>query len=284
MNKKNYNHFLFISLILLVFVNSEIKIEEITFEKEEIKIDNLIENKYYYIKPKSSSSLTNYLKIVVIDNKGNKDSYLNFVNYVISYYQGDKTFSNRKQLSYGSLNTTSMWLKKEQVKDGFYLSIETTYSVCDYSLLICQKNTVELLPGEQYSYYITNENKEMIFSITKENFSSEAEKYINFWALGSNNIISSIKGNYSDYSNDYKKHSNYNAYIIKVGNRNYEYNITISGKPGDLIKIGNLACSRKNVKLIIFMKELNILDFYSIIMKIMFVSIKMLCQIKDIYL
>ena len=89
----------------------------------------------------------------------------------------------------------------------------------------------------------------MIFSIKKEIFNSEAEKYINFWALGSNNIISSIKGNYSNYTNDYKKHPNYNAYIIKVENRNYEYNITITGKPGDVIKIGNLACSSQECKI-----------------------------------
>ena len=153
MNKKNYNHILLISLILLVFINSEVKIEEIAFSNEETKIDNLVENKYYHIKPKSPSSLTNYLKIVVKDNKGNKDSYLNYINYAISYYQGDKTFSNRKQLSYGSLNTTTMWLKNEQVKDGFYLSIETTYNDCNYSLLIYQKNTVELLPGAIFILY-----------------------------------------------------------------------------------------------------------------------------------
>ena len=234
----------------------------------------MFENKYYYIKPKSPSNITNYLKIVVKDNKGNKDSYLNYVNYAISYYQGDKTFSNRKQLSYGSLNTTTMWLKKEQVKEGFYLSIETTFSACNYSLLIYQKNTAEILPGEQYSYYVTNENKEMIFSIKKEIFNSDAEKYINFWALGSDNIQSSIKGNYSGYTKDYEKHSKYNVYIIKVENINYEYNMTITGEPGDLIKIGNLACSSEECKINYFMKELNILDIFHINMKIKFVSIK----------
>lgn len=85
--------------------------------------------------------------------------------------------------------------------------------------------------------------KKWFFSIKKENFNLYEEKYINFWALGSNNILSSIKGNYSDYTKNYKKHQNYNAYFITVENLNYEYNITITGKPGDLIKIGNLVCS-----------------------------------------
>ena len=48
-----------------------------------------------------------------------------------------------------------MWLKNDQVKDGFYFSMETTYSSCNYSFEIYQKNTAELLPGVQYSYYIT---------------------------------------------------------------------------------------------------------------------------------
>ena len=254
MGIKIYKYFLFILLLLLVFIKAEIKIEEISFDNEETKFDNLGENKYYHIKAKSPSDIANYLKIMVKDNKGNKNSYLNFVNFVISFYQGDNTFSDRKQLSYGSLNSTTMWLTKEQVKGGFYLSIETAYSSgsCDYSLIIYQKNVAELLPGEQYSYYVTEENKKMIFSVKKENFEAEAESYITFWALGNNNIESSIKGNYSNYANDIKKHPNYNAYIIKVENKNYEYNITITGTPGNNIKIGNLACSNKECKISYF--------------------------------
>ena len=254
MDRKNYTYFLFISLLLLTFLKAEFQIEEISFENDETKLDNLFENKYYHIKPKSPSNISKYLKIMVKDKKGNNNSYLNFVNYAISFYQGDSTFSDRKQLSYGSLNTITMWLTKEQVKDGFYLSIETTYSSCDYSLTICQKNVAEILPGEQYSYYVTEENKEMIFSIKKEKFETEAEKYITFWALGNDSIGSLIKGNYPNYENDIKKHPNYNAYIIEVQNQNqnYEYNITITGKTGNYIKIGNLACSNQECKITYF--------------------------------
>ena len=88
----------------------------------------------------------------------------------------------------------------------------------------------------------------MIFSIKKENFEKDVEKYITFWALG-NNIESSIKGNYSSYSNDIIKHPNYNTYIFEVENKNYEYNITITGNPGNYIKIGNLACSSQECKI-----------------------------------
>ena len=254
MDRKNYTYFLFISLLLLTFIKAEFQIEEISFENEGTKLDNLFENKYYHIKPKSPSNISKYLKIMVKDNKGNNNSYLNFVNYAISFYQEDSTFSDRKQLSYGSLDTITMWLTKEQVKNGFYLSIETTYSSCDYSLIICQKNVAEILPGEQYSYYVTEENKEMIFSIKKEKFETEAEKYITFWTLGNDSIETSIKGNYPSYANDIKKHPNYNAYIIEVENQNqnYEYSITMTGKTGNYIKIGNLACSTQECKITYF--------------------------------
>ena len=136
MERNNCKYSLFISLLLLAFINAEIKIEEITFENEETKLDNLVENKYYHIIPEFPSVLSNYIKLVVRDNNSTNESYLNYVNYAISYYQDDKTFSNRKQLSYGSLNMTMMWLKKEQIKNGFYLSIESTYNTCNYSFEI----------------------------------------------------------------------------------------------------------------------------------------------------
>ena len=246
------NYYLpFIFLILFCLIHSEFKIEEITFSNEEILFENLTENKYYHIQPNftSHTQIPNYIKVVVRDNNANNESYLNYINYVISYYQNDKTFTNRKQLSYGSLNTIIMWLKNEQFYEGFYLSIESSYKTCNYSFEIYPKTKAELLRGEQYSYYITEENKEMIFSIKNNNFKLKNSflDYINFWAKGSDNndIEVSIKGNYSNYQNDYQKHSKYNAYLLKVRNLEYyEFEIEIKGKPGDLISIGTLCCTQ----------------------------------------
>ena len=161
---------LIIEFLLFYFIHTEFKIEEVSFENEETRFDNLAENKYYHIIPESLSIFSNYTKLVVRENNATSESHLNYINYAISYYQNDGTFSNRRQLSYGSLNTTTMWLKEEQIKDGFYLSIESTYSICNYSLEIYQKNKIELLRGEQYSYYVTKENKEMVFYINHNNF------------------------------------------------------------------------------------------------------------------
>ena len=240
---------LIITFLLFCFIHTEFKIEEITFKNEETRFDNLTENKYYHIKPEYPSNLTNYTKLVVRDNNATSKSHLNYINYAISYYQDDETFSNRKQLSYGSLNTTTMWLKEEQIKNGFYISIESTYDICNFSLEIYPKNKAELLRGEQYSYYVTEENKEMKFYINNKNFLEKNTnfEYITFWVKGidNNDIDITLKGNYSNFENDYQKHSKYNAYIIKAQKLKYfEFEITIKGKPGDLITIGNLACSQ----------------------------------------
>ena len=269
MSKINLYYFLFIKILLFGFISTELKIEEITFNKEEKKFDNLIENKYYHIIPESPSNLTNYIKLVVRDNNATNESYLNYVNYAISYYLDDKTFSNRKQLSYGSLNTTIMWLNKEQIKNGFYLSIESTYKVCNYSFEIFPKNIAELSPGEQYSYYVTEENKKMIFAIKSSIFNLDNNKidFINFWEKGSefNNLEISLKGNYSNYQNYIKKHSTYNAYLIKVTNiKNYKFEITIKGKPGDLVKIGTLICSGQNCKIDYFY---NGVEYFGLLIK-----------------
>ena len=234
----NYVYSLFIILLLFYFIHTELKIEEITFKNEETRFDNLTENKYFHIVPDSSSNLTNYTKLIVRDNNATNESHLNYINYAISYYQDDETFSNRKQLSYGSLNTTSIWLKEDQIKNGFYLSIESTFNICNFSLEIYPRNKAELLRGEQYSYYVTEENKEMVFYINNNNFLEKNSyfSYITFWVkeIDNKDIEISLKGNYSNFENDYQKHSKYNAYIIKVEKLKYfEFEITIKGKPGD---------------------------------------------------
>ena len=88
----------------------------------------------------------------------------------------------------------------------------------------------------------------MIFYINNNNFLDKNTilEYITFWVKGIDNkdIEISLKGNYSNFENDYQKHSKYNAYIIKAQTLKYfEFEITIKGKPGDLITIGNFACS-----------------------------------------
>ena len=269
MCKINHYYSLFVNLLLFSSIYTELVFEEITFNNEETRFDNLIENKYYHIIPESPSVLSNYIKLVVRDNNSTNESYLNYVNYAISYYQDDKTFSNRKQLSYGSLNMTIMWLKKEQIKNGFYLSIESTYKTCNYSFEIYPKNIAEILPGERCSYYVTEENKEMIFAIKSSIFSLDKNKidFINFWAKGSefDDLEISLKGNYSNYQNDLKKHSTYNAYLIKVSNiKDYEFEIVIKGKPGDLIKIGNLVCSGQNCKIDYFY---NGVEYFGLLIK-----------------
>ena len=66
----------------------------------------------------------NYLKIYVEGNGDNEKT-----NHVISYYQ-EEELKERKQLSQSvtNLNSTIMWLTKEQIQNDFYLQLNVQKS------------------------------------------------------------------------------------------------------------------------------------------------------------
>ena len=98
----------------------------------------------------------NYLKIEVESHDK--------IEFVLSYYQ-DSTLNNRKQLSQSISGKAFIYLKKEQLKQAFYISIKSDSTYWDYTLHFIQKEKMELNLGEQYSYYVTEENKNMEFFI-----------------------------------------------------------------------------------------------------------------------
>ena len=60
-------------------------------------------------------------------------------------------------------------------------------------------------------------------------------------------------------------HSTYHAYLIKVSNiKYYEFEITIKGKPGELVKIGTLPCSGQNCKIDYFY---NGVEYFGLLIK-----------------
>ena len=183
---------------------------------------------------------TNYIKMQ-IKNLNNE------INHnVISYYHNDSTFSERKQLSHNIGNTTYLLLTKDQIENDFYISIEFYIIPCIYELEILLLKNIELNLGEQFSYFVTKENKKMLFDIIgKLNTKNHIRK--------NNTIILWVKGNkeitlqFDTSSNPYYKHPKYNVYIINYGNgydiinnNNFLFNLEINGNEGDLINIGTL--------------------------------------------
>lgn len=135
-----------------------------------------------------------------------------------------------------------MALNREQIKDGFYLSVECPeiilgYATYYYDINILKKDYIELTYGEQYTYYVTSDNKKMNFLINGLSFDEYPSDQTNFrisiWARGNKNVTSQLEGG------NFTKHSRYNGYIIQLKERkDYNYFLTVEGTIGDLINVG----------------------------------------------
>ena len=236
----------FICLLLLIFLltEAEINIETLTFANNEAKFYHKLEGpKFYKIKSISENDLPNYIKLITQDN----EPKITDLNLILSYYQDDSTFSNRKQLSKNSSDITIMWLNKEQIKNEFYLSIECGVSPCKYNFTIIPEDIIRMNLGQIYKYYITEQNKEMIFNIkgnlNLESQNREEEKqFVTIWAKGSKEINTKLE------NIEYIKHSIYNTYLINAKNLLYlDCNIVVNGNLGDLITVGAFFCEGKKL-------------------------------------
>ena len=217
---------------LFHFIKSQIEIQNIEFQNETITIEKLKNTIYYFqFIPKTQNELPNYIKIIT----GEK-VYLYSTQYSISYYHQDSTFTNRTQISKLS-KSTFLWLNKEQIKDGFFFSIECTSSNCnEHYLQIVPNDNPELNIGEVYSYYITEENKIMNFHFTLDlqNKTMDKNYIISFWANGRKNISSVLTE-----EGRLEKNSKYNIHIRRLfSNHFYNFDFEIEGTIGDLINIG----------------------------------------------
>ena len=188
--------FLLFSCIKLSVEDEPEKIEQST-TKNDFSIEG---KKLYQIALKNETNLT-FTKIEV---KGESDK-----DIIISYYRDD--FKNRKQLSKSISGKALMWLNKAQMKGVYNISVECNAYPCKLSLFLELKDKIEINLGDApYTYYVTEDNKEVDFHI-KGNIkdSNPKECKISIWAKGNKNIISSL----SKESTDLKKRG-YQAYLI----------------------------------------------------------------------
>ena len=160
-----------------------------------------------------------------------------YKNHIISYYENNK-YKERKQLSQSLKNTTIMWLAGKQIQNDFYITIECPKFPCEFNLTLNGTNTAELKFNEQYTYYITEENKKMNFTLLNSDtkyidsnyFSSY---YLSIWAKGNNKIETDLSGGKIS-SNPYNNYYNikYEDFIEST------CSLIINGKIGDLITVG----------------------------------------------
>ena len=217
------NIFLFFySLSLLIYCTKSQLIEKIELSDGYTR-NNLSGSKYYQV-TKPFPYIPNYIKITV---EGDSSS-----NYSISYYKYDITFQDRKQLSQqNNRGKVVMWLNKKQIEKEFYLSIELE-NIHKYNIYITYYDYIDLGLYEQYTYYVNEDNKEMIFQF---NFTKYNYEKLTIWAKGEKELNSSINGIDEIF---YTKHSKYNCYIIETDIVSFYF--IVKGNIGDLINIGSI--------------------------------------------
>ena len=174
-----------------------------------------------------------YLSIKVEGNGGETTT-----NHIISYYQ-EPNLNERKQLSQSLNDKTIMWLTKQQIDKEFYLTVEcATNTPCSFNLTLKGKEEkeAELYADEQYIYYVTEQNKEMNFTLLCNTDNLEEDiSFIVVWVRGNYKIDITLFGG------ERESHEDNRYYRIKVGEfKKSKYYLKIVAMEGDLINIGAL--------------------------------------------
>lgn len=231
-NTLNLKRYMNIFIIFVLFVITSEKLEIIDMNITNVEVSFSEASNFHFIS-QSPDSLPNNIKIQIEGD--NSD-----INYIISYYKDDYTFTNRNQLSQSLSGKAFMWLNKEQIKKGFYLSVECSDSSCNYSLKMILKENIELELGQPYSYYITEDNKETIFVIKGNPYDIEIYRdlyysKVSIWAKGNFDLNTELK------LEEYEKHPKYNAYLVYMEEpQPIEYTFIVKGTVGDFINVGAL--------------------------------------------
>ena len=170
-------------------------------------------------KEKFTESISGYnnniIELKVFGDDENND-------YIISIYS-DKDEEKRIQLGKSTKGITKIYITKEQFRQKIIYEIECFTYPCSGKTEIGALNSIKLEEGEQYNYYVNNENQKMIFLLDLRGSKS------NVWARGQQSITTQISGvNIQANSGNY--------YIVESKGNDAEF--TVTGKPGDYINVG----------------------------------------------
>ena len=201
-----------------------------------VKLDLIkIKNNYYTDSFKKDVDLEiegfkgSYLKIRVEGNDDEDED--DNINHIISYYNDD-SFNERKQLAQSLTKKTVMWLNSKQIKNDFYIGIECSTKPCSYDIYLNKTEEAQLELNTQYTYYVTEENKQMKFALLKEHkYRLGDNPYVAVSVRGGKEVKTLLDGE--------KKEQKDNYYKIKYEDyKEEDYYLTIDGEVGDLINVG----------------------------------------------
>ena len=247
---KIFSKKIFIAFIIFIsssFINSEIDIINLTFKNESISLNKLNKTEYYFhLVFESLTNIPNYIEILA--NSG-RLQWGYSTKYVILYYENDSKFINQKKYSSISGTGAFLWLNKEEIKHGFYFKVYSDYNyVSSFNLKIISSNYIELnLQNPTYNYYTTELNKNLNFLIKIERY-YDFNNTVILWAYGNKKIKTSLN------ITNYEKHSEYNAYIIKIDdyqkyiNGYTEIILSVNSDKNDFINIGFIYLEKRDEK------------------------------------
>ena len=228
----NYGKFQFIIFLFLSasFVNSSqfSKIELINGEFSGTYIISTEQSQLEF----EVSQIENYSYLnIKVEGNG-----LTPTNHIISYYQ-DENLNERKQLSQSLNDRTIMWLTKQQIDKVFYLTVECAKIPCNFDLILKGKESeAELYLNEQYTYYVTEQNKEMNFCLLYNTDDlKDNNTIIEVWAKSNFKIDVTLLGGERESFSDERFYR-----INTIDFKKDKYNLKITGIEGDLINVGFL--------------------------------------------
>ena len=224
--------FILLVLISFSFIKTQKDIELVNGFYSNI-IDSKEELLSFKIKAINNSS---YIKI-----KAEGTGQTEKTNHIISYYQ-EENLKERKQLSQSITDASIMWLTKEQIQKDFYITIECAKFPCQYNFSLSISNTAELDVNGQYTFFVTEDNKEMKFRLNSNTDLNLEDLYITIWTRGNFGIDVAL-------NNENKPNSKYHFFQKKYNDFYHtEYELTVKGKVGDLINVGVLLVHKEEGK------------------------------------
>ena len=155
-------------------------------------------------------------------------------NYIVSVYS-DSSRMNRIQLGQSFNGQTQLYLSPRQKSgNSIYIELECNEYPCSGTLSGSFSTNIILAEGEQLSYYVTEQNTEMEFSLTS------SSRIVNIWARGQMKIDTTLSSSLRSIRKDKD-----NYYIVTEALNSQKF--LVIGTPGDLINVGYIGYDEQNI-------------------------------------
>ena len=210
-------------IILLLLFNLSYSANVFVLDEDE-KTENYNEQNLI-LELETDVTLKNYLQIKV---EGKEDQT---IPHIIEYCATESS-ETRIQLSYNPTLVNYIWLTKNQVKEGKYIKI-TCPEECNYDLKLVNSDNLIMEEDSEYNYYVSDNNKEMIFDFSLDSSNYDESSYITIWVIGVKEKKVLIKGGEIISQNIEDERYIYN---LKISDN---IKVTVEATKGDLISIGS---------------------------------------------